>query len=101
MDKLTTNELPLNEFRRQVGEWVNQTYYANKAFVLLKGDRRVAALLPIALLDRLVELEAFYAQTIEKSQEQELSQLQATPSEAVDEGAIVAVQEKPEVDALA
>ena len=90
MEKLTTDDLPLSEFRRQVGEYTNQTYYSGKAFVLLKGGRRVAALLPIALLDRLVELEAFYAQTIEK--EQELSQLQAPPSEAVDEEAIGAVQ---------
>ena len=49
--------LPVNEFRRQVGEYLNQTYYAGKAFTLLKGNRRMAALIPIAMLDRLVELE--------------------------------------------
>ena len=30
--------LPVNEFRRQVGEYLNQTYYAGKAFTLLKGN---------------------------------------------------------------
>lgn len=49
--------LPVNEFRRQVGEYLNQAYYAGKAFTLLKGNRRMAALIPIAMLDRLVELE--------------------------------------------
>lgn len=56
--------LPINEFRRQVSEYVNQTYYAGKAFTLTKGERQVAALVPMALLDRLNELEAQYAQTI-------------------------------------
>ncbi|XWW48539.1 hypothetical protein JYG30_25570 (plasmid) [Fibrella sp. USSR17] len=59
------DNLPLNEFRRQVGEYVNQTYYASKAFILLKGERKVAALVPIALVDRLAELEAFYAQKMQ------------------------------------
>ena len=63
------DNLPLNDFRRQVGEYVNQTYYAGKAFVLLKGERKVAALLPIALVERLSELEAFYAQTIQSRQD--------------------------------
>ncbi len=62
-------KLAMNEFRRQVGEYVNQTYYAGKAFVLTKGEKRVAALLPVAMLDRLKELEAFYARTIAESQQ--------------------------------
>ena len=56
--------LPMNEFRRQVGEYVNQTYYAGKSFTLLKGERAVAALVPISLLDRLNELETYYAQAM-------------------------------------
>ena len=63
--KQAMTTLPMNEFRRQVGEYVNQTYYAGKSFTLLKGERAVAALVPMALLDRLNELEAYYAQTIE------------------------------------
>ena len=43
--------LAMNEFRRQVGEYINQTYYANKSFVLTKGEKRVAALVPLAMLD--------------------------------------------------
>lgn len=49
--------LAVNEFRRQVGEYLNQTYYAGKAFTLMKGNRHMAALIPITMLDRLVELE--------------------------------------------
>ncbi|GAB3642009.1 type II toxin-antitoxin system prevent-host-death family antitoxin [Spirosoma arcticum] len=54
----------MNEFRRQVGEYINQTYYAGKAFVLTKGEKKVAALVPMATLNRLSELEAFYSQTL-------------------------------------
>lgn len=53
-------ELAINEFRRQVGEYVNQTYYAGKSFVLTKGEKKVAALIPIATLTKLAELEKFY-----------------------------------------
>lgn len=74
------DNLPLNEFRRQVGEYVNQTYYAGKAFTLLKGERKVAALLPIALVDRLAELEVFYAQTIQSRQDQEMAETEINPS---------------------
>lgn len=49
--------LAVNEFRRQVGEYLNQTYYAGKAFTLMKGNRPMAALIPITMLDRLIELE--------------------------------------------
>ncbi|SFF28616.1 prevent-host-death family protein [Spirosoma endophyticum] len=56
--------LTMNEFRRQVGEYINQTYYAEKAFVLTKGEKKVAALVPMAMLNRMTELEAFYAQTL-------------------------------------
>lgn len=51
-------EIPMNEFRRQIGEYVNQTYYANKTFVLTKGQKKLAALVPIAQLERLAQLEA-------------------------------------------
>ncbi len=57
----------MNEFRRQVGEYINQTYYAGKAFVLTKGEKKVAALMPIAMLNRLTELETFYAQNLANS----------------------------------
>lgn len=56
--------LAINEFRRQVGEYINQTYYAGKAFVLTKGEKKVAALVPMAMFNRLTELEAFYMQTL-------------------------------------
>lgn len=56
--------LPLTEFRRQVGEYVNQVYYAGKSLVLTKGEKKVAALVPITILERLAELEEFYAQTL-------------------------------------
>lgn len=56
--------LAVNEFRRQIGEYINQTYYASKAFVLTKGDKQVGALVPMAMFNRLTELEAFYAQTL-------------------------------------
>lgn len=56
--------LAMNEFRRQVGEYINQTYYAGKAFVLTKGEKKMAALVPIATLHRLQELEEFYAQAL-------------------------------------
>lgn len=49
--------LPVNEFRKQVGEYLNQTYYAGKAFTLMKGNRPMAALVPISLLERLSRLE--------------------------------------------
>ncbi len=52
------------EFRRQVGEFINQTYYAGKTFILTKGEKKVAALVPVSVLDRLTELEAFYKQAI-------------------------------------
>jgi hypothetical protein len=51
-------EIPMNEFRRQIGEYVNQAYYANKAFVLIKGQKKLAALVPMAQLERLAQLEA-------------------------------------------
>ncbi|MBR8837144.1 MAG: type II toxin-antitoxin system prevent-host-death family antitoxin [Stigonema ocellatum SAG 48.90 = DSM 106950] len=63
----------MNEFRRQVGEYINQTYYANKSFVLTKGQKRVAALVPIAILDRLSELESFYSQTLADRQQADAS----------------------------
>ena len=63
--------LAMNEFRRQVGEYVNQTYYASKAFVLMKGEKKVAALLPIAMVNRLAELEAFQAQVMAERQQNE------------------------------
>lgn len=59
--------LPVNEFRRQVGEYLNQTYYAGKAFTLMKGNRPMAALIPIAMLDRLNELEAMFQLTLTDS----------------------------------
>ena len=65
--------LAINEFRRQVGEYINQTYYANKSFVLTKGEKKVAALVPMAMLNRLTELETFYAQTIADPQQSETS----------------------------
>lgn len=68
MDNLT-----MNEFRRQVGEYINQTYYANKAFVLTKGPKQVAALVPMTMLDRLTELETFYAQTLADRQQADAS----------------------------
>jgi prevent-host-death family protein len=58
------DEIAMSEFRRQAGEFVNQTYYAGKAFILTKGDKRVAALVPVTVLDRLTELEALHGQTI-------------------------------------
>lgn len=57
------NELAMSEFRRQAGEYVNQTHYAGKTFVLTKGDKRVAALVPVTVLDRLAELESLHGQT--------------------------------------
>jgi prevent-host-death family protein len=56
----TTNfmeKIAVNEFRRQVGEYINQVHYAGKGFVLTKGEKRMAALVPISLLDRLAALE--------------------------------------------
>lgn len=41
--------LSVNEFRRQVGEYINQTFYAGKAFMLTKGEKKVAALIPLAM----------------------------------------------------
>jgi|GEM_PF-2474355 len=61
--------LAMSEFRRQAGEYVNQTHYVGKTFVLTKGEKRVAALVPIKVLDRLAELEAFYDQTTRLSPE--------------------------------
>ena len=52
----------MNEFRRQVGEYINQTYYAGKAFTLVKGTKNVGALVPMAMIERLAELEALVAQ---------------------------------------
>ncbi|QJD81688.1 type II toxin-antitoxin system Phd/YefM family antitoxin (plasmid) [Spirosoma rhododendri] len=49
--------LLVNEFRKQVGEYLNQTYYAGKAFTLMKGNRPMAALVPMSLLERLTQLE--------------------------------------------
>ena len=54
--------LAMSEFRRQAGEYVNQTHYAGKTFVLTKGEKRVAALVPITVIDRLAELETFHQQ---------------------------------------
>lgn len=56
--------LPVNEFRSQIGEYVNQVYYANKFFTLTKGTKLVAALVPISLLDRLATLEKFHEDTL-------------------------------------
>lgn len=72
MENLTTNE-----FRRQVGEYINQTYYAGKAFVLTKGEKKVAALIPTTMLNRLTELETFYAQTMADRQPSEISAVEA------------------------
>ena len=68
--------LAINEFRRQVGEYINQTYYANKSFVLTKGEKKVAALVPMAMLNRLTELETFYAQTMADRQQSETSEVE-------------------------
>ena len=61
--------IALNEFRRQVGEYVNQTYYASKAFTLMKGTKKVGALVPMATLDRLAELEALFARQTDAAAE--------------------------------
>jgi len=55
-------KIAVNEFRRQVGEYINQVHYAGKAFVLTKGEKKMAALVPISLLDRLTELEQLLKQ---------------------------------------
>ena len=68
--------LAINEFRRQVGEYINQTYYANKSFVLTKGEKKAAALVPMAMLNRLTELETFYAQTMADRQQSETSEVE-------------------------
>ncbi|GAB2556017.1 hypothetical protein GCM10027190_02600 [Spirosoma areae] len=52
-----------------MGGYVNQTYYASKAFVLMKSEKKVAALLPIAMVNRLAELEAFQAQVTAERQQ--------------------------------
>lgn len=70
--------LAMNEFRRQVGEYINQTYYANKAFVLTKGEKKVAALVPMAMLNRLTELETFYAQIQEDQRQAGLTEIEVT-----------------------
>lgn len=70
--------LAMNEFRRQVGEYINQTYYANKAFVLTKGEKKVAALVPMAMLNRLTELETFYDQTLEDQSQAGLTGIEVT-----------------------
>lgn len=57
------DELPMSEFRRQTGEYVNQTQYAGKTYVLTKGGKRVVALVPITVLERLAELEALHGHT--------------------------------------
>lgn len=62
------------EFRRQVGEYVNQTYYAQKSFRLFKGNKPVAVLVPVTTLERLAELEAFYEETIQARQAVEADQ---------------------------
>ena len=62
-------ELALNEFRRQVSEYINQTYYANKSFTLTKGGKKVAVLLPMAAFARLQELEAWHSYMASKEQE--------------------------------
>jgi len=59
----------VNEFFRQVGEYINQTYYAGKAFVLTKKEKKVAALVPMALLNRLTELGTFHDQTTENQRQ--------------------------------
>lgn len=71
------------EFRRQIGEYINQTYYASKAFVLTKGEKKVAALVPITMLNRLTELEAFHAQTLANQDNSELATLESTNSNEV------------------
>lgn len=60
--------LPVNEFRNQIGEYVNQVYYASKAFTLTKGAKPVAALVPITLLERLATLEKFHEDTLAAEQ---------------------------------
>ena len=70
--------LAMNEFRRQVGEYINQTYYASKAFVLTKGDKKVAALVPMAMLNRLSELETFCAQILEDQKQAAIKEVEST-----------------------
>ena len=75
--------LAMNEFRRQVGEYINQTYYAGKAFVLTKGEKKVAALVPVATLARLEELETFYEQTIAIQNQAEPTQIDSKQTDDV------------------
>ena len=56
--------LPLSEFKRQVSEYINQAYYAGKTFGLTKGEKQVAALVPMSMISRLAELETFYVQVL-------------------------------------
>lgn len=53
--------LSVNEFRKQVSEYLNQTYYAGKAFTIMKGNRPMAALVPIDMLERLAHFEDLLA----------------------------------------
>ena len=76
--------LAMNEFRRQVGEYINQTYYARKAFVLTKGEKNVAALVPMSMLNRLTELEAFHAQTLANQHHRESATFEGTSSNEVE-----------------
>ncbi|QMW03336.1 type II toxin-antitoxin system prevent-host-death family antitoxin [Spirosoma foliorum] len=52
MEKITAND-----FRRQVGEYLNRTYYAKEQFVIIKSGKQIAALVPISILERLTQLE--------------------------------------------
>jgi prevent-host-death family protein len=75
--------LAMNEFRRQVGEYINQTYYAGKTFVLTKGEKKVAALVPVETLARLEELETFYEQTIAIQNQAEPTQIDSKQTDEV------------------
>lgn len=57
-----------NDFRRQVGEYLNRTYYAKEQFVITKSGKQIAALVPIIVLERLTQLEGQY-QADDKDQE--------------------------------
>lgn len=73
IDHINMEVITANDFRRQVGEYLNRTYYAKEHFVITKSGKQIAALVPIAILERLTQMNQLQTDTSTDKQQPEVA----------------------------
>ena len=57
MDKITMETVPAVKFRQNLGEYLNRVKFIDEVFIIERGGKPLAAIVPLHYLERLKKVE--------------------------------------------